>query len=117
MPETDLATVEARLQAILDPYRDRLVPVEVYGLPFLARPGAKKPDWFAGVSPGTGVIRFFLLPLHHHPELVEGLSPALRKHKRGVSLLGFSSLSDAEDVELRQLVARAFAMVVDAAES
>jgi hypothetical protein len=111
--ESDLAAVEARLQSILDPYRDRLVQVEVYGLPFLARPSARKHDWFAGVSPGNGFIRFFLLPIHHHPELVAGISPALRKRKRGASLFGFPSLSEMEAAELEQLVARAFTIAVD----
>src|SRR5262245_5791345 len=68
---TDLDPVEARLQAVLDPYRERLPSCELYGAPYLQRAGAKAHDWFAGVSQGNGVVRFFLLPMHHHPELLD----------------------------------------------
>ena len=37
----DLDTVEARLRAIVDRYRDRLVEGSVYGLANLTRSGAK----------------------------------------------------------------------------
>lgn len=105
---TNLEAVEDRLQRVLDPYRERLEAFELYGRPFLRRPGAKAHDWFAGVSPGNGLVRFFLLPIHHHPELLDGISPALRKRKRGASLFGFSTISDDEIAELEELVRRAF---------
>jgi hypothetical protein len=106
----DLAAVEARLQAILHPYRDRLEAVEVYGLPFLRRPGAAKHDWFAGVGPAPSgdAIRFFLLPMYHDPSLLEGISPALLKRKRGASVFAFTELDEAQAAELEALVARAF---------
>jgi hypothetical protein len=105
---TDLDAVEARLQAILDPYRDRLEAFEIYGVPMLRRPGARAHAWFAGVNRGNGVVRFSLLPMHRHPELLDGISPELRKRKRGASLFAVSSLDDAQAVELEQLVARSF---------
>jgi hypothetical protein len=105
---TDLDAVEARLQAILDPYRDRLEAFEIYGVPMLRRPGARAHAWFAGVNRGNGVVRFSLLPMHRHPELLDGISPELRKRKRGASLFAFSSLDDAQADELEQLVARSF---------
>jgi hypothetical protein len=112
---SDLDDVRRRLEAILAPYRDRLVEVELYGQPFVARPGAKKHDWFAGVSPGNGVVRFFLLPMHHHPELIHDLSPRLRRRKTGVSLFSFQTIDDSEVAELEALVARAFAWTSEAA--
>ena len=104
----DLAALQARLEAVLDPYRDRLEAFDLYGAPYLRRPGAKAHDWFAGVSEGTGVIRFFLLPMHHHPDLLDGISPELRKRKSGASLFAFKTLDDAGLAELEALVARAF---------
>ena len=104
----DLAALQARLEAVLDPYRDRLEAFDLYGAPYLRRPGAKAHDWFAGVSEGTGVIRFFLLPMHHHPDLLDGISPELRKRKTGASLFAFKTLDDAGLAELEALVGRAF---------
>lgn len=108
MAELDLAALQARLEAILDPYRDRLEAFDLYGAPYLRRPGAKAHDWFAGVSEGKGVIRFFLLPMHEHPDLLDGLSPGLRKRKTGASLFAFKTLDDEGSAELDGLVARAF---------
>lgn len=107
----DLALVEARLQAVLDPYRERLETFEIYGVQMLRRPGAKAHDWFAGVSPGNGVIRFFFLPMHGHPDLLDGISPALRKRKRGASLFGFDAVDEAMIAELEAVVARAYALL------
>ncbi|HEX5823135.1 MAG TPA: hypothetical protein VFY18_01630 [Candidatus Limnocylindrales bacterium] len=105
----DLAAVEARLDAILEPYRTRLETFEIYGVPMLRRPGARAHDWFAGVSPGNGVIRFFLLPMYAHPELLEGISPELRKRKRGASLFAFTNVDDGLIEELTALTERSFA--------
>jgi len=104
----DLDFLEARLQRVLDPYRERLEPVEVYGQPFLRRPGATKHQWFAGVNQGNGVVRFSLLPMHQHPELLDGVSPGLRKRKTGASLFTFTSIDDDGLDELEALVGRAW---------
>jgi hypothetical protein len=61
------------------------------------------------VSPGNGVIRFFLLPMYAHPELLEGISPALRKQKRGASLFAFANVDDGLVDELTALTERSFA--------
>lgn len=106
--DQDLPALQTRLEAILDPYRDRLEAFELYGAPYLRRPGAKAHDWFAGVSEGKGVIRFFLLPMHAHPEVLEGISPELRKRKSGASVFSFKTLDEPTQAELEALVARAF---------
>jgi hypothetical protein len=106
--EGELAAIETRLQAVLDPYLDRLEAYELYGAPYLRRPGAKAHDWFAGVSQSKGMVRFFLLPMHHHPELLEGISPELRRRKTGASLFSFKTLDEDQLAELDALVARAF---------
>jgi hypothetical protein len=43
-----LAAVEARLRAILEPYRDRLDEGTIYGIATLRR-RCEAHDWFAGV--------------------------------------------------------------------
>jgi len=106
--EAELAAAEARLQGLLDPYRDRLEAFEIYGVPMLRRPGAKAHDWFAGVNRGNGVVRFSFLPMHAHPELLDGLSPAVLKRKTGASLFTFRSVDDATAAELASLLARGY---------
>jgi len=102
--------LEAELRAILVPYEDVLETGEIYGVEVLRRPGAKKHDWFAGVRPGTGdgSIKFMLLPIHGHPELLEDVSPALMKRKTGASLFTIRP-ADADLLpELELLVQRSF---------
>jgi hypothetical protein len=106
--EAQLAATQARLESILDPYRDRLEAFEIYGVPMLRRPGAKAHDWFAGVNRGNGVVRFSFLPMHAHPELLEGTSPSLLKRRKGASLFAFASVDDGQVAELERLVARGF---------
>ena len=92
----DVLELEGRLQAILDPYRDRLEPFETYGQPMLRLPGRKSHDWFAGVRLAEGSVKFSLLPMHAHPELLDGISPGLRRRKTGASLFTLGPSDDAE---------------------
>jgi hypothetical protein len=46
--------------------------------------------------------------MHHHPNLLEGISPELRRRKAGASLFAFKQLDDVMEAELQDLVARPF---------
>jgi hypothetical protein len=105
---SEVDALERRLEAVLDPYRDRLEPVEIYGQRMLRLPGRKTHDWFAGVRTATESVKFSLLPMHAHPELLDGISTALRKRKTGASLFTLTPADDGLIAELEQLVARAY---------
>ena len=103
-----LQGVEERLRALLDPYRSRLEEGEIYGITMLRRPGAKAHDWFAGVQMADGYVKLNFLPMHAHPELLEGVSPALRKRKTGASVFRFTDVDQALFAELEGVLARGF---------
>ena len=105
---TDFASLEARLWAILDPYRDRLVPGSVYGLSTLARPGANAHGFFAGVRVAAGHVSLHLMPIYQDPSLLDGVSPALRRHLKGKSTFNFTTVDEDLFAELASLVARAY---------
>ena len=105
---TDLGPVEARLWAILDPYRAWLVPGSVYGVPTLTRPGAKAHGYFAGVSVAEKHVALHLMPIYHDPSLLDGISPSLRKRVSGKATLRFTALDEAVFAELEMLVARCY---------
>ena len=105
---TDLGPVEARLWAILDPYRAWLVPGSVYGVPTLTRPGAKAHGYFAGVSVAEKHVSLHLMPIYRDPSLLDGISPALRKRASGKATLKFTALDEAVFAELEMLVARCY---------
>ena len=104
----DADALVAELKALLVPYEDRLVAAELYGIEVLHRPGSKMHDWFAGVRPGKGTAKLMLLPIKAHPELLDGVSPVLRKRVTGAALITLKPGDDALLPELRALVARAF---------
>jgi hypothetical protein len=108
MPVTDLKAVELRLRAILDKYRPHLEESTIYSMPVLRRRGTKKHDWFAGVQPVEGAVKFNLLPMHGYPELLEGASPGLLKHKTGASVFRFTEIDENLASELETVVAKGF---------
>jgi hypothetical protein len=104
----DLAAVEARLWAILEPYRDRLEANALYGVATIRRPGAKAHDYFAGVKAGKDRVSFFLKPVYAYPDLLIPLSPGLRKRMQGKSCFNFARVDAGLFDELARLTERSF---------
>jgi hypothetical protein len=104
----NLAELEAELRAILVPYEDVLEASEIYGMEVLRRPSAKAHDWFAGVRQKGDTVKFMLLPMHTHPELLVDISPELRKRKTGASVLTLRAGDETLIEELEALVERSF---------
>jgi hypothetical protein len=105
----DLGLVEARLRGIVDAYRDRLVVGSVYGLETLTRPDAKAHDFFAFVKPGTSYVSLYLKPVYTWPDLLDDISPALRKRLQGSrTAFSFAVVDEPLLAELEVLVDRAF---------
>jgi hypothetical protein len=103
-----LGELEAELRAILVPYEDELETAEIYGMEVLRRPGAKAHDWFAGVQAAGDRVKFNFLPMHTHPELLAGASPALLKRRTGASVFKLAAGDEGLLEELELVVARGF---------
>ncbi len=110
---TDLTAVALRLRAILDPYRKHLVEDTIYKMPVLRRKGAKKHDWFAGVQPVDGAVKFNFLPMHEHPELLDDIPEGLRRRKTGASVFRFTEIDELVAGALESLVGRGFLAYMD----
>lgn len=104
----DLAAVESRLWAILEPYREQLEPSALYGVATVRRRGAKAHDYFAGVKVGKDRVSFFLKPVYTDPDLLIPLSPGLRKRMQGKSCFNFAQIDEALFGELAGLTERSF---------
>ena len=106
--------LEARLRGLLVPYQDALVLDKLYGIDVLHRPGARSHDWFAGVRPGkAGAAKLMLLPIKAHPEVLDGVSPALLKRRSGDALFTLRPGDEVLLAELEGVVARAYAAYVE----
>jgi 7-keto-8-aminopelargonate synthetase-like enzyme len=117
VPTTDLTAVALRLRAILDRYRTHLEESTIYGMSVLRRHGTKRHDWFAGVQPVEGAVKFNFLPMHQHPDLLAAVSPRLRRHKTGASVFRFTEIDEPLASELEELVARGFLAYMEKGET
>ncbi len=62
-----------------------------------------KPLFFGGVREGKSYVSFHLLPVYAYPELVRGLSPALKKRMQGKACFNFTAPDPALFRELAEL--------------
>ena len=113
MSSAEPSELEAALLRILAPYQGRLEMATIYGIDVLHRPGSRAHDWFAGVRPGKGSAKLMLLTIKDHPEILDGVSPALLKRRSGDALLTLRPGDEALLPELERVVARAFAVYVE----
>ena len=104
----DLQAIEARIWTMLEPYRDRLEPATIYGIPSLRWPGAKAHDYFAAVKAGKSYVSLYLLVADTFPEALEGASAELLKRRSGKAAFTFPRLDDQLARDLERLIARLF---------
>jgi hypothetical protein len=103
------AELEASLREMLAGNHGGIERARIYGIEVLHRPGTRAHDWFAGVRPGKGSAKLMLLPIKDHPEILEGVSPALLKRRSGDALFTLKPGDEELLPELEAVVARAFA--------
>ena len=104
----DATELEGALVAMLARFEGTLERAEIYGIQVLHRPGARAHDWFAGVRPGKGSAKLMLLSIKDHPEILEGVSPALLKRRTGDALFTLKPGDEELLPELEGVIARAF---------
>jgi hypothetical protein len=64
-----------------------------------------KPLYFAGLRTGKNYVSFHLLPVYGAPELLKGMSPALKKRMQGKACFNFTTVDEACFAELGRLTA------------
>jgi hypothetical protein len=110
---TQSAQIFARLARIFDPYRPRLiVKTDEPGHLYLdAPPSAAYPKglFFGAAKIGKRYVSFHLMPVYVFPELLEGISPELRRRMQGKSCFNFTKPDDVLFAELAKLTAAGYA--------
>jgi hypothetical protein len=105
----DLAAVDRRLRAILEPYRGRFSVVGdgPKGLALHLRGLEDQPHGFvAGVRPGKRYVSFYMMGVYGFPELAASMSPELRRRMQGKSCFNFSKVDEGLMAELEVLTGR-----------
>jgi len=104
----DFAAVHDRLRAILMAHRgDLVVTKDGPGGMAIEVPGLEGKPWgyVAGTRFGKSYVSFYLMPVYATPDLVESMSPELRKRMQGKACFNFTKVDEPLLAELDALTA------------
>ena len=107
-PVADLDAVEARIWALLDPYRDELEEATIYGIPSLRWPGSGGHDYFAAVKRSAHKVSLYAIAVDTWPETLEGSSERFRSLRSGRATFSFPSLDAELAAELESFLRRLY---------
>jgi hypothetical protein len=104
----DFAAVFTSLRNILDPFLGGKLHVHTdkpgnfhTDMPEILHRG--KPMYFAGIRTGKNYVSYHLLPVYSFPELLQGMSPALKKRMQGKACFNFTAVDEPCFAELSRL--------------
>jgi uncharacterized protein YukE len=104
----DLDAVEARIWALLEPYRDELEDATIYGMPSLRWPGSGGHDYFAAVKRSARKVSLYAIAVDTWPEALEGSSERFRSLRTGRATFSFPSLDEELEAELESFLRRLY---------
>ena len=106
-----------RLKSILEPYAPKLIVVHdtdtnyYLDTPYVMK--NKHRVFFGGVRLGKAYVSFHLMPVYGSPDLLEKISPELKKHMQGKSCFNFKIVDEKLFKELAKLTKVGFARFSD----
>lgn len=110
MPESFETTFAALRAMMLEQATDMAVTQDVPGHLVLKtpwnEPGKKEPAWFGMVQIKKAYVSYHLMPLYALPDLLDGISPELRKRMQGKSCFNFKKVEPELLTELTTLTRR-----------
>jgi hypothetical protein len=110
-PKPDFEGIDRGLRHILEPYRSRLVASTdgPDGL-VLEIPGLEGKPWgyVAGIRRGKRYVSYYLMPVYGCPDLLDTISPELRRRMHGKSCFNFTTVDDGLFAELARITEAGF---------
>jgi len=107
MPTNDFPVVFEHLRAILKPYAAKLTvtadTADSYSLDGPYSEKWKKVIFFGVVQIKKNYVSFYLMPVYMFPELLNTISPELKKHMQGKSCFNFKKMEPELFAELAEL--------------
>ena len=97
-PQDPLATVFQKLRTVMLPYAEKLVckhdePGRLY-IDTAQIMKNKQPLFFGAVQIKKRYVAYHLMPVYVNPDLLEGMSPALKRRMHGKSCFNFTKIDD-----------------------
>ncbi|HET6595509.1 MAG TPA: hypothetical protein VFG81_07790 [Anaerolineales bacterium] len=106
-PQTDFPVIFEQLKDILKPYAGDLTikadTADTYYLDGTYSEKWKKELFFGSVQIKKNYVSFYLMPVYMYPELLNDISPELKKHMQGKSCFNFKKVEPALFEELTAL--------------
>ena len=110
--QTEFPLVFEHLKSILVPYAKKLtVKTDTGGLFYLDAAYSekwKKELFFASAQIKKNYVSFYLMPVYMYPDLLNNISPELKKHMQGKSCFNFKKIEKPLFEELSQLTKQGF---------
>lgn len=112
MPDEKLKEVFNQLRTILQAFEPKLIlktdkPAAYYlETPFSEKYGREL--FFGSVHIRKNYVSFYLFPVYMFPDLLQNLSPALKKRMQGKSCFNFKEIDQGLFRELKQLAKKGF---------
>jgi len=108
----EFSLVFEKLKPILQPYSQKLIvkadTVDNFSLDGAYSQKWKKELFFGATQVRKNYVSFYLMPVYMYPDLLENVSPELRKHMQGKSCFNFKKIEPALFDELAQLTRQAY---------
>jgi len=109
--KVDFAAVDRGLREIVAPLRSRLVATKDSpdGLA-LEIPGLEGKPWgyVAGIRRGKRYVSYYLMSVYAFPDLMESMSPELRRRMQGKSCFNFTTVDEPLFAELDRITQAGF---------
>src|SRR5262245_39822279 len=109
----DFAPVYARLKQMMQQYekgaltgRSDAANYELAGPPIPVTKG--RPFWFGGVRTGKAYVSYHLMAVYACPDLLDDISPELRKRMQGKSCFNFRAMDEPLFKELAALTDKGY---------
>jgi hypothetical protein len=112
-PQADFPIVFEHLKNILEPFAPKLTvtadTLSAYSLDGPYSEKWKKELFFGSAQIKKNYVSFYLMPVYMYPDLLEGISPELKKHMQGKSCFNFKKVEPELFEELANLAEKSYA--------
>jgi hypothetical protein len=113
MSEADFPSLFERLKAILLPYASSLHVINDEAGKYYLETGYsekwKKPLFFGSAIVQKNYVSYYLMPVYMYPDLLQDITPALKKRMQGKSCFNFKQVDETLLAELEALTRNSFA--------
>jgi hypothetical protein len=113
MTEAEFAGLFERFKSMLAPYAKHMYisadTSQWYGVDMAPEAERDPTTWFGATRVGKRYVSYYLMPIYVKPDLLDDVSPALKKRMQGKSCFNFAKVDEQLLAELEDLTRRGYA--------